>query len=328
MGSANAAGTSASFGFPAGVVTTGGILFVCDSFNSTIRAINLSTGVVTTLAGVPGITGWYDNATTPVLAAFFNHPEGIATDGTNLYVADSGNNAIRKIAIATGLVTTIAGNPNVLPGSTDGIGSSALFNNPLGICINSAGSTLYVTDSGNSTIRVVPANGTSTTSTIAGHAEVFGSADGTGTAATFTYPQGIVIDTTNTNLYIADTGNNTIRKLVISGAGVTTLAGQVDVKGDVDGTGTSAVFDWPEGIAIDASGNLYVADTLNDVVRQVVIASGAVTTFAGQGELVGSADGAGSVATFNHPTRLVVDAASLYVADTYNETIRRITPVP
>ena len=327
IGSADGTGTAATLGFPAGVVVgPGAVLYVCDSFNSTIRAINLGTGAATTIAGVPGVASWFDN--TAALAAFFNHPEGIATDGTNLYVADSGNNAIRKIVLPGGPVTTIAGNPNVLPGSADGIGSAALFNNPLGICFDSANSILYVTDSGNSTLRAVPTNGTST-STVAGQAEVFGSSDGTGTAATFTYPEGIVIDGGNANLYVTDTGNGTIRRLVIASKAVTTLAGQTGVRGDVDGPGAAAQFNWPEGIAIDSTDMyLYVADTLNNVIRQVVIGSGAVTTLAGQGETAGSADGAGDVATFNHPMRLVFSLPSLYVGDTYNETIRRVSPMP
>ncbi len=140
----------------------------------------------------------------PTLAAYFYYPEGIATDGTYLYIADSGNNAIRKLLISSGAVSTIAGNPNVQPGSTDGPGtngttpSTALFNNPLGICYI-APKYLYIADSGNSTIR-----------------------------------------------WVVDTGNSTIRKLVISSAVVSTLAGQGGVKGDVDGTGSGASFNWPE----------------------------------------------------------------------------------
>jgi DNA-binding beta-propeller fold protein YncE len=160
--------------------------------------------------------------------------------------------------------------------------------------------------------------------TLAGQATAQGSADGTGSAATFTWPQGIAFDSANGNLYVVDTGNCTIRQVTPAGA-VTTIAGQAGVKGDADGTGRGASFNWPEGIAIDATNTyLYVADTLNSTIRQVAIATGAVITLAGQGGITGSADGAGDSATFNNPMRLVLNASDLYVADTYNETIRLI----
>ncbi len=308
MGSANATGTAASFAFPAGAaVTTNGNLYVCDSFNSTIRQITPS-GSVTTIAGKAGVPGYFDNLNYSGLPSYFNHPEGITTDGTNLYVADSGNGAIREIFLPGAAVTTLVSG----------------FGNPLGVTYN--GTDLYVADAWNSVIYQVTTGGA--VSVVAGQAGVPGSSDGTGTAASFTFPED-VIAAGATTLYVVDTGNATIRKVTTAGV-VTTIAGQVGVKGDVDATGVAAQFNWPEGIAIDGSGNLYVADTLNNVIRKVVISSGAVATLAGQGGVAGSANGTGDVATFNHPMKLVFDSAtsSLYVGDTYNETIRRITPVP
>jgi len=321
IGSADGTGTAAAFWFPAGGIFISTTLYVCDSANSTIRAIS-NTGVVTTIAGVAGFAGYFDNSGTGIATSYFNHPEGIATDGSSLYVADSGNNVIRKIAtpgVNTSVVSTLAGNLNGFPGSSNGTGGAASFNNPLGITYN--GTDLFVADSGNSTIRQVTTAGVVTP--IAGQAGVFGSTDGTGTGALFTYPQGIV-SVGATNLYVADTWNCTIRLVTTAGV-VTTIAGQAGVKGDVDSTtGTSANFNWPEGIATDGT-NLYVADTLNSAIRLVVIAfPNAVSTYAGQGEVAGSADGTGNVATFNHPMRVVVNGTSLYVADTYNETIRKI----
>ena len=219
-------------------------------------------------------------STTPgtgLATSYFNHPEGIASNGTTtLYVADSGNNVIRMITspgVNTSVVSTIAGNLSGFPGSADNAtGTNAYFNNPLGITFGSG--NLYVADAGNSTIRQVSATAPYGVTTIAGQAGVFGSADATGTAATFTYPEGIAIDSTNANLYIADTWNCTIRKLILATKAVSTIAGQAGVKGDGDNTtGTSASFNWPEGIAIDGtSANLYVADTLNSAIRQVVLA--------------------------------------------------------
>ncbi len=324
IGSSNGTGSGATFFYPAGVVVAGGSLYIADSSNSTIRRLDLSTNAVTTFAGVPGVAGYFDNASYPGLAAYFNVPEGITADGAgNLYVADSGNNVIRKVVIVSGAVSTLAGNPNGQPGSSDGTGANASFNNPLGICYDGVTNLLYVADSGNSTIREVTTVGGVTT--IAGNANAQGSTDGPGSFATFTWTEGVAIDSTNTNLYVVDTGNGTIRKITIPGFIVSTLAGQPGAKGDADGTGQGANFNWPEGIAIDNTNtNLYVADTVNSTIRQVVISSGAVTTLAGQGGVTGSANGAGNVAAFNHPMRLVFNSPDLYVADTYNETIRQV----
>jgi hypothetical protein len=320
MGSRDGTGTGASLSMPVGIVASGLNLYFTDTSNSTIRQIAISSKAVTTIAGVAGAAGYFDNASYPVFAAYFWNPEGIATDGTNLYITDSGNNAIRKIVIATGAVSTIAGNPNVAPGSSDGTGSGALFSNPLGICYVGP-NTLYVVDSGNSTIRKVTIS-TGVVTTVAGNPNSQGSRDGPGLSAMFTWPQGIATD--GTNLYVADSGNGTIRKIVIATDAVSTIAGTPGVKGDVDGTGSGAAFNWPEGIAADGLGNLYVADTLNSAIRKVGVSSGAVTTYAGQGEVTGSADGGGDSATFNHPMRLFYSTPNLFVADTYNQTVRLV----
>lgn len=326
IGSSNGTGSGATFFYPAGLAATGGNLYIADSSNSTIRQLKLATNAVTTFAGVAGAAGYFDNASYSGLAAYFNAPEGIATDGTDLYVADSGNNVIRKVVIATGAVSTLAGNLNGQPGSTDGAGVNASFNNPLGICFDGT-ANLYVADSGNSTIRKVTIAGGVVT-TIAGNANTQGSTDGPGSIATFTWTEGVAFDSNNGDLYVVDTGNGTIRQIATPGVGtsvVSTLAGQAGVKADADGTGQGANFNWPEGIAIDNTNTyLFVADTLNSTIRQVVIATGSVTTLAGQGGVTGSANGAGNVATFNHPMRLIFNSPILYVADTYNETIRQI----
>src|SRR5208282_4811418 len=154
IGSSNGTGSGATFFYPAGLAATGGNLYIADSSNSTIRQLNLATNAVMTFAGVAGAAGYFDNVGYSGLAAYFNAPEGIATDGTNLYVADSGNNVVRKVVIATGAVSTLAGNLNGQPGSVDGTGVNASFNNPLGICFDGT-ANLYVADSGNSTIRKV-----------------------------------------------------------------------------------------------------------------------------------------------------------------------------
>jgi len=308
-GNTDGTGSGATFSFPAGLVILNGNLYICDSFNSTIRQLNLSTEAVTTIAGGAGEAG---NFQTP--PAYFYSPEGITTDGTNLYVADSGNNMIRMLTPSgtSWTISTLAGSPNGQAGSSDGVGTNASLNNPLGICYDSANKTLYVADSGNSAIRAVPTNGTSTSTLVSQATEAL------------MWPEGIAYS--GGNLYVVDSGNCAVLQVTVPGGAVTVIAGQVGVKGDVDRTGSAANFDWPEGITADAAGNLYVVDTLNSTIRQVVIGTGAVTTLAGQGGSTGSADGVGNVATFNNPMRLVFDpsSSSLYVADTYNETIRQV----
>ncbi|SVC39393.1 uncharacterized protein METZ01_LOCUS292247, partial [marine metagenome] len=267
---------------------------------------------VTTFAG-SGSSG-STNATGT--AAKFNNPQGITTDGTNLYVADTNNHTIRKIVKSTGAVTTLAGYAGS-PGTTDGTGTAARFNYPIQMVTD--GTILYVSDFGNHKIRKIVIS-TGVVTTFAGSTSS-GSADGTGTSATFKNPQGITTD--GTNLYVADTNNHTIRKIVISSGVVTTFAGSAGSSGSTDGTGSAARFHEPRGVETDGT-NLYVADRNNHTIRKIVISTGAVTTLAGYAGSSGSTDGTGTSARFNLPRFLTTDGTNLYVADTNNHTIRKI----
>ena len=163
-----------------------------------------------------------------------------------------------------------------------------------------------------------------TFSTFAGAAGAPGSTDGTGSAARFTSPSGVAIDSAG-NVYVADTFNNTIRK-ISPGAVVSTFAGMAGVTGSMDGTGAAAQFNAPIGVAVDSSDNVYVADSGNNTVRKIT-PGGVVTTLAGLAGSAGSMDGTGSGARFNGPRAVAVDSAfNVYVADTFNHTIRKITP--
>jgi sugar lactone lactonase YvrE len=316
QGSADGTGTAALFHSPSAITTDGTNLYVTDSGNNTIRKIVIATGAVAIFSGsANGDSGSTDGIGT---TALFNRPSGITTDGTNLYVTDSGNNMIRKIVIATGEVTTLAGTAGS-SGSADGTGTAALFNNPLGVA--SDVNDVYVADSGNHMIRKI-AIATGEVTTLAGTAETSGAADGTGTAALFNNPADIASD--GTNLYVADSGNNTIRKIVIATREVTTLAGTAGTSGSADGTGTAALFNNPLGIATDRT-NLYIADSGNNTIRKIVIAKGTVTTFAGKTGSSGSANGNGTAALFNNPVGVATVGADLYVGDTGNNTIRKIT---
>jgi hypothetical protein len=252
-------------------------------------------------------------------AARFNVPQGVATDGAgNVYVADSGNSTIRKIT-PTGVVTTLAGSAGVI-GNADGTGAAARFSVPVGVATDDAGD-VYVADVGNDTIRKITPAGV--VATLAGSAGVQGSADGTGAAARFMLPQGVATDGAG-NVYVADLGNSTIRKVTAAGV-VTTLAGSAGVFGSADGIGAAASFVAPFGIAADGAGNVYVADVVNQTIRKITPA-GLVATLAGLAGVPGSEDGTGEAARFRAPTGVAADdAGNVYVADRNNQTIRKIT---
>jgi PKD repeat protein len=258
-GSADGTGSAARFYEPFGVaVDTNGNLYVADTVNQTIRKVT-ATGVVTTLAGSPGMGG---SANGTGRAARFNDPEGVAVAmNGDIYVSEYDGHTIRKVTPA-GVVTTLAGLAGSI-GSANGTGSAARFNQPLGVAVDTNGN-LYVADSGNNTIRKVTPAGVVTT--LAGLAGTGGSADGTGSAARFNQPFGVAVDT-NGNVYVADTSNFTIRKVTPAGV-VTTLAGLAGAGGSANGTGSAALFFYPDGVAVDTNGNLYVADGANDEIRK------------------------------------------------------------
>ena len=201
-GSANGTGTSSSFYSPYGITTDGTNLYVADYGNHLIRKIVISTGAVTTVAGT-GSSGSTDNTTGT--SASFNYPSGITTDGTNLYVADQDNHLIRNIVISTGVVTIVAGTGS--SGSANGTGTSSSFYQPN--MITTDGTNLYVAEYGSHLIRQIVIS-TGVVTTVAGTGSS-GSANGTGTSASFSFPYGITTD--GTNLYVADMGNNLIRKI-------------------------------------------------------------------------------------------------------------------
>lgn len=270
-----------------------------------------------TFAG-PGTNGpgWFDGAGD---AARFNRPGSIARDANgNFYLADSQNNTIRKIT-PDGNVTTLAG-LNGIAGSVDGLGGAARFNSPFGVAVGSDG-TVYVSDSAAHIIRKITPSGNVTT--FAGLAGVSGTTNGVGSAARFNGPNGLAIDSNN-NLYVADTANHIIRKITPDGM-VSTFAGSAGKPGNLDKTGTAASFRSPIGVTVDSAGNVYVADSGNDLIRKITPA-GVVTTLAGLAQSTGTNDGTNETARFSSPYNLAVDTnANLYVTDTFNHTIRKVT---
>jgi len=216
-------------------------------------------------------------------------------------------------------ITTLAGQLGV-GGYADGAGIQAQFRLPNNVAVDRAGN-VYVADTGNNTIRRISPNGVA--STLAGVSGSHGSADGIGSNARFWAPFGIAVDRSG-NVYVADTANNTIRKITPKGV-VSTLAGLAGHPGSKDDLGANARFRNPWGVAADETGNVFVADMSNDTIRKITPA-GVVTTLAGQAGMAGSVDGSGSQARFNAPHGVATDhAGNVYVSDSANNTIRKIT---
>ncbi|MDB5255533.1 MAG: hypothetical protein JWM14_228 [Chitinophagaceae bacterium] len=271
------------------------------------------TGEVTTVAG----SSTAGNANGTGTAATFSTPTGVTVDGSgNLYVADEQNAIIRKITPA-GVVTTFAGSGVQATGNGTGTSSSFVF--PLGIAVDASGN-VYIGDEGAHNVRKITA--ATVVTTLAG-SSTSGFVNATGTAASFHTPQGLAVDADG-NVYVADAGNNCIRKITSAGV-VTTFAGS-STSGHDDATGTAATFFSPSAVALDGSGNLYVADKTNNIIRKITSA-GVVTTLAGTSGVTGSANGTGSAASFNNPRGIAADqSGNVYVSDTGNNLIRKITP--
>ena len=273
-----------------------------------IRKIT-SAGVVTTFAGSTG--GTTDGTGT---AAQFINPRGIIYDAFsgNLFVAEA-SNRVRKVTLA-GVVTLFAGAANGSGGETDGTGTGATLNSPNAITADASGN-LYVTESGGNRIRKITAAGVVTTFAGSGTP---GHADGTGTNATFSSPNGITIDGSG-NLYIVE-NYSIIRKITPAGV-VSTFAGSI-TGGLNDGTGSAAQFAGASGITADAAGNLYVSENSNRI-RKITTAA-VVTTIAGS-TAGGSTNGFGVAAKFQTPGGMAVDASGdLFVADFSNNVIRKV----
>ena len=271
---------------------------------------------MSTAAGVPLLSGSADG---PALSALFHKPQGLATDGTLLYISEQNGHTIRVFDTGTGDVTLLAGMYSTT-GTADGVGDAARFNDPRGLALD--GSTLYVADHSNHIIRSI-ALGTDTVTTIAGTAGTSGSTDDTtGTSATFNGPDGLAMY--GTTLYVADKLNHVIRAIdtVTTTWPVTTLAGVVGTPGSDDGPAGSAKFDQPDQLVV--SGDfLYVSQHGIDAIRTVDLVSLTVETLVGGGT-PGGLDGVGSAAQLDNPGAMVVYGSTLYFSSTGNSVIRRV----
>ena len=314
-GDKNGTGTAAEFDSPTGVaVDSSGILYVADTGNHRIRKIT-SAGVVTIFAG-SGEAGYNPEDATGE-AAQFDHPRGVAVDSSgNVYVADEKNHRIRKITSGK-VVTTFAGTGTAGFVDTDADSNvAAQFHNPYGVAVDSD-NNVYVADASNRRIRKITPGRVVTTFAGSGSP---GYDNGAGTVAKFWSPYDVAVDSSG-NVYVADFGNQRIRKIT-PGKVVSTFAGSTH--GYHNATGTAAQFRNPTGVDVDSSGNVYVADYNNHRIRKITSAK-EVTTLAGSGT-AGFANGASTKAQFNIPFSVAVDSDNnIYVADTDNQRIRKIT---
>jgi sugar lactone lactonase YvrE len=318
-GFADGKGEAAQFDSPLDVTADEkGNVYVADSANHRVRLIAPS-GAVTTLAGSAEV-GDADGVGS---AARFSSITGIALAPSGVvFLADSVEmdpHPMRVRALTpAGEVSTLAGGTEA--GYTDGKGSAAFFRTPANLTIDKDGN-IYVADTNNHRIRLVKADGAvSTFAGPVGSGYAAGYKDGMASEAKFNSPRGVAVDAAG-NLYVVDTGNHCIRKITPDGQ-VTTLAGSKEA-GYADGVGAEARFNFPADIAVDAQGNLYVADTANHRIRKIT-PEGVVSTLAGSGQ-AGFADGAADAAQFRAPEGIAVDArGNVYVADTGNNRIRKI----
>jgi sugar lactone lactonase YvrE len=318
------AASTAELSWPRGVsLDAGGNLYIADTSNDRIRRVDAASGIVTTVVGgTQGSSG--DGG--PAISAELSYPEGVTSDAAgNLYIADTLNNRIRKVDAATGIITAVAGNGTGGFGGDGGLATNALLDVPAAVALDTSGD-IYVADTGNNCIRRVDAI-TGIIITVAGDGNAGFSGDGgPATKAELTTPFGIAVDASG-NLYIP--GDLRIREVSAATAIITTIAGNgiQGYSGD-GGPAVDAEFWDTEGVTVDTSGNLYIADTADGTIRRVSAATGIIITVAGDGvDGYGGDGGPTTSAELHYPEDAALDGAgNLYIADTWNNRVRVVRP--
>ena len=308
-----------------------GTLYFAETGNHLVLKLS-AAGVITTVAGsgVQGFSG--DNG--PATTAELDSPTGLALDSAgNLYIGDSHNHRVREVAAATGTIKTIAGTGAAGFSGDRGLATAAQLDLPTALAIDSAGN-VYVADTDNHRVRRIDA-GTGMISTVVGNGvEAFAGDNGPATAASIDSPNGLALDSAG-NLYVADTHNGRVRKVIAATGVISTVAGSGFVSGNIQmfgGDGGAAMvagLALPRGLTIDAAGNLYVADSANQRIRRIS-PSGTITTAVGQGTEAFAGDSAPAVtASLDSPRAVAISPAGLVtLADTNNQRIRQLDTLP
>ncbi len=306
-------------------VDAAGNLYLADSSNDRIRKVDASTGLVSTIAGNGNIGATGDNAA--ATAASLSNPSSIALDPAgNLYFADSGNNAIRRVDAVTGIITTVAGTLNQHGYTGDrGLATAATLNTPNGIALDAAGN-LFLADTGNHVIRRVDAASGIITTVAGTGAPGFNGDSIAATNAQLNSPWSVSVAPTG-ELYIADQNNHRIRMVSVGGI-ITTIAGtgNVGFTGDL-GPAAQAQLNEPASVALDVAGNLYIADSGNNRIRKISAKDSTITTIAGiDGESFSGDNGPADQAGLYGPYTLALDGTdSLFIADVFHNRVRKIT---
>jgi uridylate kinase len=315
----------AMLALPAGVrVDSQGNLYIADTYNNRVREVVSSSGVITTVAGT-GAPGFNGDGGAPEQATL-SSPTGVVVDGAgNLYIADTENNRVREVVAGSDTISTVAGTGSVGYSGDGGPATQAALSHPAGVAVDSQGN-LYFSDQYDQGVREVFGS-TGAITTVAGTGIAgFGGDSGPAAQATLNFPVGVAVDSAG-NVFIADRDNNRIREVLSGSRIITTVAGTgaPDFSGD-DGAASEATLSMPHGLAVDSHGDLFIADTYNQRVREILSGSNIITTVAGTGSAGYSGDsGPASLAQLDMPLGVAVDAAdNLYIADSVNQRIRKV----
>lgn len=320
--------TGAKINSPCGIGTdTAGNIYIADDLNHVIRKLTKSTGIITTIAGT-GISGYSGDGGLAVNAKIYNPGDVSCDKYGNIYIADQNNNVIRKISMATGIITTIAGNGTQGYSGDGGPATSAQLKTPVGVTVDKF-NNIYIADANNHCIRKVD-GGTGIITTITGNGTLGFSGDGgLASLALVNHPSKVILDSIG-NLYFTDEANNRVRKIMAATNIIQTIAGTgIFGFGGDGGLATSAQFSFPIGLAFDAIGNLYIADIYNYRIRKLAVNTNIITTIAGNGTLGYSGDGGISTsAQLKYPQGILIDKfGNLCFSEYGNHIVRYVNGI-